>query len=63
MACNYKRACGYLTVDGQDVGDVLIAESPAHPLSCAGSVHAPGGSRGVPLSVKETEGGGDAGSI
>jgi endonuclease YncB( thermonuclease family) len=23
MACNYKRACGYLTVDGQDVGDVL----------------------------------------
>jgi endonuclease YncB( thermonuclease family) len=20
-ACNYERACGYLTVDGQDVGD------------------------------------------
>jgi endonuclease YncB( thermonuclease family) len=34
MACNYKRACGYLTVDGQDVGDVLIAESLAHPLLC-----------------------------
>jgi micrococcal nuclease len=34
MACNYKRACGYLTVDGQDVGDVLIAESLAHPLVC-----------------------------
>jgi micrococcal nuclease len=34
MACNYKRACGYLTVDGQDVGNVLIAESLAHPLVC-----------------------------
>jgi endonuclease YncB( thermonuclease family) len=34
MACNYGRACGYLTVDGQDVGDVLIAENLAHPLAC-----------------------------
>jgi endonuclease YncB( thermonuclease family) len=34
MACNYKRACGYLTIDGQDVGDVLIAENLAHPLVC-----------------------------
>ena len=34
VACNYKRACGYLTVDGQDVGDVLIAENLAHPLVC-----------------------------
>jgi endonuclease YncB( thermonuclease family) len=34
MACNYGRACGYLTVDGQDVGDVLIAENLAHPLVC-----------------------------
>jgi endonuclease YncB( thermonuclease family) len=34
MACNYGRACGYLTVDGQDVGDVLIAEHLAHPLAC-----------------------------
>jgi endonuclease YncB( thermonuclease family) len=34
MACNYKRACGYLTVDGKDVGDVLIAENLAHPLVC-----------------------------
>jgi hypothetical protein len=33
-ACNYGRACGYLTVDGQDAGDVLIAENLAHPLSC-----------------------------
>jgi endonuclease YncB( thermonuclease family) len=32
--CNYGRACGYLTVDGQDVGDVLIAENLAHPLVC-----------------------------
>jgi endonuclease YncB( thermonuclease family) len=34
MACNYKRACGYLTVGGQDVGDVLIAENLAHPYVC-----------------------------
>jgi endonuclease YncB( thermonuclease family) len=34
MACNYRRACGYLTIDGQDVGDVLIAENLAHPLMC-----------------------------
>jgi endonuclease YncB( thermonuclease family) len=34
MACNYGRACGYLMVDGQDVGDVLIAENLAHPLVC-----------------------------
>jgi endonuclease YncB( thermonuclease family) len=34
MACNYGRACGYLTIDGQDVGDVLIAENLAHPLMC-----------------------------
>jgi hypothetical protein len=34
MACNYGRACGYLTIDGQDVGDVLIAENLAHPLAC-----------------------------
>jgi endonuclease YncB( thermonuclease family) len=34
MDCNYGRACGYLTVDGQDVGDVLIAENLAHPLVC-----------------------------
>jgi endonuclease YncB( thermonuclease family) len=32
--CNYGRVCGYLTVDGQDVGDVLIAENLAHPLAC-----------------------------
>jgi hypothetical protein len=34
MACNYRRACGYLTIDGQDVGDVLIAENLAHPRMC-----------------------------
>jgi micrococcal nuclease len=34
MTCNYGRACGYLTVDGQDVGDVLIAEHLAHLLAC-----------------------------
>ena len=31
MPCNYKGACGYLTVDGKDVGDVLVAENLAHP--------------------------------
>ena len=31
MARNYWRACGYLTIDGQDAGDVLIAENLAHP--------------------------------
>ena len=34
MACNYGRACGYLTIDGRDVSDVLIAENLAHPLIC-----------------------------
>jgi endonuclease YncB( thermonuclease family) len=34
MACNYGRACGYLTIDGQDVGDALIGEQLAHPLMC-----------------------------
>jgi hypothetical protein len=29
MACNWKMACGYLTADGQDVGDVLISEADA----------------------------------
>jgi endonuclease YncB( thermonuclease family) len=32
--CNYGRACGYLTIDGQDAGDVLVAEKLAHPLVC-----------------------------
>jgi micrococcal nuclease len=25
--CNYRRSCGFLTVDGQDVDDTLIAEN------------------------------------
>jgi endonuclease YncB( thermonuclease family) len=33
-ACNFGRACGYLTVDGRDVGNVLIAENLAHPYAC-----------------------------
>jgi endonuclease YncB( thermonuclease family) len=33
-ACNWGRACGYLTVDGRDVGDVLIAGRLAHPYVC-----------------------------
>jgi endonuclease YncB( thermonuclease family) len=33
-ACNWGRACGYLTVDGHDVGDILIAENLARPYVC-----------------------------
>jgi hypothetical protein len=29
MACNYGRACGVLTVDGEDVGDTLMSENLA----------------------------------
>jgi endonuclease YncB( thermonuclease family) len=36
-ACNYGRSCGYLAVDGRDVGDVLIAENLAHPYVCGRS--------------------------
>jgi micrococcal nuclease len=32
--CNYGRSCGFLTVDGRDVGDVLIAENLAAPFLC-----------------------------
>jgi endonuclease YncB( thermonuclease family) len=31
MACNYGRACGVLTVEGEDVSDILMAENLAHP--------------------------------
>jgi endonuclease YncB( thermonuclease family) len=34
MSCNYGRACGVLTVDGEDVGDTLMSENLAHPLVC-----------------------------
>jgi endonuclease YncB( thermonuclease family) len=33
-ACNYGRACGVLTVEGEDVGDILMAENLAHPYEC-----------------------------
>lgn len=29
--CNHGRLCGRLTIDGQDVGDILIAEGLARP--------------------------------
>ena len=32
--CNHGRACGYLTVNGRNVGDLLVAENLAHPLVC-----------------------------
>jgi endonuclease YncB( thermonuclease family) len=34
MACNYGRACGVLTVEDEDVGDILMAENLAHSLVC-----------------------------
>ena len=34
MACNYGRACGVLTVESEDVGDILMAENLAHPYTC-----------------------------
>jgi hypothetical protein len=34
MACNYGRACGVLTVEGEDVGNILMAENLAHPYEC-----------------------------
>jgi hypothetical protein len=51
MACNWKRACGYLTVDGRDVGDLLISENLAHPYVCGalithGTVQRPFGADG-----------------
>jgi endonuclease YncB( thermonuclease family) len=30
----YGRACGVLTVDGEDVGDTLMSENLAHALVC-----------------------------
>ena len=32
--CNFGRSCGVLTVDGRDVGPILIAEGLAHPFRC-----------------------------
>ncbi|MFB9267506.1 thermonuclease family protein [Bradyrhizobium erythrophlei] len=32
--CNYGRLCGILTVDGRDVGQILIGERLAHPYVC-----------------------------
>jgi len=33
-ACNYGRACGVLTINGRDAGDILIAEGLARPYQC-----------------------------
>ncbi|NEI64969.1 thermonuclease family protein [Rhizobium leguminosarum] len=32
--CNYGRSCGYLRVDGRDVGQTLISEGLAVPFIC-----------------------------
>ncbi len=34
--CNHGRLCGTLTVDGRDVGDILIGENLAHRYVCSG---------------------------
>jgi endonuclease YncB( thermonuclease family) len=34
--CNYGRLCGTSTVDGRDVGDILIGEWLAHRYVCSG---------------------------
>jgi endonuclease YncB( thermonuclease family) len=36
-ACNYGRACGTLKANGEDVGDILIAEGLAVPFRCRGT--------------------------
>jgi endonuclease YncB( thermonuclease family) len=32
IACNYGRACGYLTIDGQDAGDVSSSRRTSRTL-------------------------------
>jgi endonuclease YncB( thermonuclease family) len=32
--CNNGWPCGYLTVNGKDVGDMLVTENLAHPFVC-----------------------------
>jgi endonuclease YncB( thermonuclease family) len=34
MRCNRGRTCGVLTVEGEDVADILLAENLAHPYVC-----------------------------
>jgi endonuclease YncB( thermonuclease family) len=36
--CGYGRACGTLTFEGKDVGELLIAEGLAAPMVCTGDV-------------------------
>jgi endonuclease YncB( thermonuclease family) len=35
--CNFGRLCGTITVNGRDVGDVLISEGLAHRYVCSGT--------------------------
>ena len=35
--CNYGRLCGKLTIDGRDVGQILIGEGLAHAYVCEGT--------------------------
>jgi endonuclease YncB( thermonuclease family) len=33
--CNFGRLCGSVSIDGRDVGEILISEGLAHPYVCA----------------------------
>ena len=33
-SCNFGRACAYLKVSGNDVGEILIREGLAQPFIC-----------------------------
>jgi endonuclease YncB( thermonuclease family) len=35
--CNYGRLCGALSVNGRDVGQILISEGLARPYICSGT--------------------------
>jgi len=38
--CNFGRLCGSVSIDGRDVGEILISEGLAHPYVC-GSTSCP----------------------
>jgi hypothetical protein len=32
--CNFGRRCGSLSIDGKDIGPILLAEGLPHPYVC-----------------------------
>jgi hypothetical protein len=54
MACNYGRSCGVLTVEVEDVGDILMPENLAHPYEC-GRYSCPTRQPWCPFQVPEGE--------